>query len=88
MEVIENPAGVGLYIPWIIAVFFYIEAGRRTWQNMFLALPENSNEPLALAVKANAVPLWVLVVWYVFWGLIMLGIALSSKALALTRRTA
>lgn len=59
------------FLPWAFALLMYIEAGRRTWQTMFLTLPERSKEPLALAVKSNMVPWWGLLIWYLFWGVIV-----------------
>lgn len=59
------------YLPWAIALFCYIEAGRRTWQLMFLTLPERSAEPLAMAVKKNGVPGWFRLFFVLLWGPIM-----------------
>lgn len=55
-------------LPWGLAVLFYIEAGRRCWGALFLSLPERYDDPLAKAVRANAVPRWFKLIYIVLWG--------------------
>jgi hypothetical protein len=66
-------------LPWMVALFFYLEAGRRSWQNMWLMTPERSKEPLAMAVRSNTVPWYVLAIWAIFWGPILLIAWLSGR---------
>lgn len=69
-------------IPWMLALAFYIEAARRTWQVMFLCLPAKSEEPLAQLVKTNAVPVWFKATWLLVWVPVMLiGWALRKRSI-------
>jgi hypothetical protein len=56
-----------MLLPWAVALYFYLEAGRCRWQVMFLTLPERSREPLAILVKNNQVPRALILFWIVFW---------------------
>jgi hypothetical protein len=58
-------------LPWALAVYFYLEAGRRNWQVMWLTTPQGSKEPLAIAVRTNTVPFVVKLVWTLFWAPIL-----------------
>jgi hypothetical protein len=64
-------------------IWMYVHAGRKTWQVIFLTMPERSDEPLLNMVRSNSVPWYVYCLWSVFWGPIMMVAFGAGRIVAL-----